>query len=78
MWNKIVNYYNTNSKFHSFVVAVEFALVSALSTYDGGVPTTKSAWIALGGFVAGVAWGAVKRWLVQNVATAPVELKKLQ
>ena len=76
MWQSLMNYYNTNSKFHSFVVAVEFAAVSAATSWDGGLPTTKSAWLALGGFSGGLIWGAVKRWLATNVATEAIQLQK--
>lgn len=77
MWNKLINYYNTNAKFHSFVVAIEFAAVSAATSYQGGVPNSKSGWTALAGFVGGMVWGASKRWLAINVATEGVEPKQV-
>jgi len=67
MFNKIVNFYKTNGKFHSFVVAVEFGLVSGLTSLTGGIPGTKAGWIALAGIVGGAVWGAAKRWATTNV-----------
>ena len=52
MWQKILNFYNTNAPFHSFVTALVFAIVSFATSYSGGMPTTKQAWTALA-FAAG-------------------------
>lgn len=76
MWQKITNYYNSNAKFHSFVVAAEFAAVSAVTSYNGGLPNSKTGWAALGSAVLGGAWGFVKRWLATNVATQNLTLKQ--
>jgi hypothetical protein len=73
---KIINYYNTNAKFHAFVLGLEMSIATALTSYSGGFPTTKSAWIAFAAFIGGAAWGGIKRWLQQNVASAPVALKQ--
>lgn len=70
-----VNLYNTNATFHSFVLALEYAGVAFLSTYQGGVPTSRQGWIALGTGVAGALISAGKRWLVTNYATKNLELK---
>jgi hypothetical protein len=68
----IVNFYNTNSYFHSFVIAMEMAIVSFVTSYDGGLPTTKSALVSLAFAVGGALWAALKRWLATNVATVGV------
>lgn len=73
-WQRVMNYYNTNAKFHSFVVAVEYAAVGFLSTWPGGVPTSKQGWVALGAGVAGAIISAVKRWAATNVATQNLTL----
>jgi len=65
---KLVDLYAANGKFHSFVVALEFAFIGFFSTYSGGLPTTKDAWLALGAGIGGAVWGAVKGWLRNNVA----------
>ena len=72
---RLVTFYNTNSKFHSFVVAVEYAAVSFLTSWSGGVPTGRSGWVALAGAFGGSLIGAAKRWLATNVATVGVEVK---
>lgn len=77
MWNKLINYYNTNAKFHSFVVAVEQGAGMGLAlAFGGGAPLSKSAWIVAAGTVGGAIWGAAKRWLATNVATEGVEPKQ--
>lgn len=70
--NWVVSLYVQNKKFHSFVIALEFALVGFLSTYSGGVPTSKQGWISLGAGLVGAAWGAVKGWLRNNVVQTPI------
>lgn len=65
---KIVNLYAANGKFHSFVIAMEFAIVGFLTTYSGGLPTSKDGWMALAAGIGGALWGAVKGWLRNNVA----------
>lgn len=72
---KLVNLYNTNAKFHAFVGTIAFAAVGFFSVYDGGVPTTKHAWVALGCGLAGAIYAGVKRWAQTNLATKGVELK---
>lgn len=76
MWEKIVNFYNTNAAFHSFVVALEMAVVSFVTSYNGGVPATKAALVSLCFAFAGAIWGAVKRWLATNVATSNLKMKQ--
>lgn len=75
MLEKIANKYNSNAKFHSFVIAVEYAAVSFVTSYGGGMPTQKSGWVALGGAFVGAVIGATKRWLATNVATQGLNLK---
>lgn len=75
MWRKVMNYYNTNAKFHGLVIAVEYAGISFLTSWSGGVPTGKSGWVALGGGLIGAVVGAVKRWMATNVASVGVETK---
>jgi len=82
MWQKVLNYYNTNSAFHSLVMALEYAF----ATYVGGVidgwvtsgtltlPTSKAAWTALGVGLAGALWSAAKRWAQTNVATQNLKM----
>lgn len=73
--NSLMNYYNTNAKFHSFVVFVEMGAVSFATSYSGGLPTTKAGWVALVFAGGGAVWGAIKRWLSTNVATENLTLK---
>jgi hypothetical protein len=75
MWQKIVNFYNQNAYFHSFVVAVEWGLVSFWTSYSGGVPATKSAWASFGLALGGALWAALKRWMATNVATDGLNMK---
>jgi hypothetical protein len=72
MLKKIMNWYNSNAYAHSFVNGLEGAVVGALSSWGGGVPASKGAWITLAAFVGKAAWGWWKRWAAQNVATTPV------
>jgi hypothetical protein len=73
--NWVMNLYNTNATFHSFIVAMEMAIVSFVTSYQGGMPTTKSAWISLACAAGGAVWGALKRYLATNVATVGVTTK---
>jgi hypothetical protein len=71
---KVLNFYNTNAKFHSFVMAVEYAVVGFVVSY-GSVPSNKAGWAALGAGLVGAGWGAIKRWLLTNVATSNLQMK---
>ena len=70
----IVNLYNTNTYFHSLVLAIEAALISFVTSYNGGIPTTKAAWLSVLFALGGAIWGAVKRYLASNAATKSVPL----
>lgn len=76
---KVLNYYNSNTYFHSFVLAIEAAVISFATAYNGGIPASKSAWVGLACAFGGALWGACKRWLASNVATkaVPVQGKQL-
>ena len=76
MMQKLVNYYNTNSTFHSFVICLEYAAVCFITSYSGGMPTSKSGWAALGAGLVGALVGAFKRWAAVNVASVGVDVKK--
>lgn len=76
MWEKIINFYNTNLYFHSFILAIEAAIISFFTSYNGGIPASRAAWISLAFAVGGALWGAIKRWMATNVATAAVPMKK--
>jgi hypothetical protein len=65
--NKIVALYTANGKFHAFVVALEFAAVGFVTTYQGGLPTGRDGWSAFFAGLAGAVWGGVKGWLRNNV-----------
>lgn len=71
----LINYYNLSPTFHSFVICLEYAAVSFVTSYSGGVPTSKSGWIALGGAFVGTVIGAAKRWVATNIATVRVPQK---
>lgn len=71
----LINYYNVSPTFHSFVICLEYAVVSFVTSYSGGVPTSKSGWVALAGAFAGVVVGSLKRWLATNIATVRVPQK---
>jgi hypothetical protein len=77
-FKKILNFYNTNTYFHSFILALEAAVISFVASYHGGVPASKAAWLSLLFAFAGALWGAIKRWLASNVATKSVPLDNLQ
>jgi hypothetical protein len=64
--NKIVALYVANKKFHSFVVALEFAAVGFVTTYQGGLPTSHDAWAAFVSGLLGAVWGGLKGWLRNN------------
>lgn len=72
MWQKIMNLYNTNTTFHSLVTGLEGALVSAITSWNGGIPVNKTGWVALGSFVGVALYNFLKRWMQQNVATKNV------
>jgi len=74
MLKKVMNLYNTNAKFHSFVVALEYGAVGFLSTWNGGIPSGKQGWIALAAGLAGAVISAGKRWAATNVATENLTL----
>jgi hypothetical protein len=76
MWKKIVNYYNTNAYFHSFVEATEAAIVSFCTSWSGGLPLTKAAWVAVFFAMGKALWSAWKRWMQTNVATVAIPMKK--
>jgi hypothetical protein len=75
MWEKLMNLYNTNSTFHSFVTGLEGAIVSAATSYTGGVPTNKTGWYALASFFGVAVYNYIKRYLQTNVATRSVLAK---
>lgn len=77
MLQKIINYYNTNAYFHSFVGALEGALLVFFATYNGGIPSTRAAWLILIGAVVKALFNAAKRWTQTNVATAAIPMKKV-
>jgi len=54
---------------------MEAAIISFITSYNAGLPTTKAAWTSLAFAVGGAIWGAFKRWLANNVATQPVVAK---
>ena len=74
---KIANFYNTNAKFHSFVLAIEYAAASFLTAYFsvGTLPTNKKALIAFGVGMVGALVAAMKRWIVTNLATQNLQMK---
>ena len=67
MWQSIKQAYAANGKFHALVVALEWAGVSFATSYTGGLPTTRAAWVSLGLGIGGAAWGAFKGWLRTSV-----------
>jgi hypothetical protein len=67
LFRRIVATYRLNGKFHALVIAVEFAAIGFLTTYQGGLPATHDAWSALISGLVGAVWGAVKGWLRANV-----------
>lgn len=75
---KIVNFYNTNAKFHSFVVAVEYGAVSFVTGYfsTGNLPMSKKALVAFGVGLVGAVIAAVKRWAATNLATQNLQMKQ--
>ena len=78
LFKTILNYYNTNTYFHSFVLAIEAAVISFGTAYNGGLPSTKAAWVSLAFAFGGAIWGAFKRWLASNVATKSVPIGGVQ
>lgn len=74
---KIANFYNTNAKFHSFVLAVEYGAASFITAYfsTASLPTSKKALVAFLVGMGGAVVAAVKRWLVTNLATKTMQLK---
>ena len=76
MWPKIVNLYNTNALFHSFVQGAISAMIVAFSTYSGGVPTSKAGWYAAGAFFVKGFISFATRWAQQNVATKSIPMTK--
>lgn len=75
MWKKIMNYYNTQPLFQSFVSGAEGAVLGALSSWSGGIPLNKAGWITLACFFGKALYGWGKRWMQQNVATVGVVAK---
>jgi hypothetical protein len=74
MWQKVMNFYNTNAPFHSLVIALEYATVSFLTSYSGGLPKGKAGWVALVASLGGALWAAGKRWMATNEATKNLKM----
>ena len=74
---KLANFYNTNAKFHSFVVGLETTAYTFLSTsiLAGGIPSSKRALVALAIGLGGALWAWFKRWAATNLATKNLQLK---
>jgi len=62
MLKQIASYYNTNATFHSFVQGMAAAIVAALASWPGGMPTTKMGLWALGAFVGKALFAWFTRW----------------
>lgn len=69
-YQKIVALYQAHGKFYVFVHGLEGTVVAAGSEYiqaGHGLPTSKTALYALGGFVVKAAWGYAKAYAQENV-----------
>lgn len=70
--NKLANYYNTNTKFHSFVQGLIGALIGASASWGSGAPTGKAGWIALASFVGKALFSWYTRWAQTQDTVVPV------
>jgi hypothetical protein len=70
---KLVTLYAANGKFHSFVNAVAFAVVSELPAALSGLSLSKQGLAAFIGFIGGAIKGAITGWLRNNVALPTVQ-----
>lgn len=73
--NKVINLYNTNQTFHSFVSGLEGTLIAAVVSYSGGSSNGKTAIASFVSFIGMTAYGFIRKWLVDN-ATVIVPLTK--
>jgi len=58
------------------VAGVTMTIGTFLATYQGGWPTSRTAWIAFFSLLGGAAWGGVRRWLATRVANVPIQMVK--
>lgn len=75
---RLVTFYNTNSKFHSFVQGLVGALIGGVSEWlsqGAGLPTSKTALYALAAFVFKCIYSWWTRWAQENLATKGVVTK---
>ena len=72
-FQKLIDLYRTNQKFHALVGYVEYGLVGFFVGYSGGIPATKDAWKALIVGLIGAGVAAIKKWLINNVPAPPAK-----
>ena len=78
-FTKLVNFYNTNTLFHSAVNGLEMTIGTAFGAMivSGNFPpTSKADWSAIGSGLLYALWSWWKRWSQENLATVGVEIKK--
>jgi hypothetical protein len=68
----IFNKYNTSTAFHSFIQGLVAALIAALTSWGGGVPTNKAGLYALLAFIGKALFSWFTRWAQTQQATKAV------
>ena len=71
---KLANFYNSNTVFHSFVQGALAAIVAALASWPGGMPTSKMGWWALGAFIGKALFSWFTRWAQTRENVVPVQI----
>jgi hypothetical protein len=75
MIQKLISLYETNGYVKSFVTALEMAMVGFVTSYSGGLPSSKTGWATMLSALGGAVWSALRTWLVQNAVKAQVAPK---
>ena len=75
MIQRLISLYESNAYVKSLVTALEMTVVSFVTSYSGGLPSSKSGWVALASALGGAVWSALRTWLVQNAVKAQVAPK---
>lgn len=76
---RLVNFYNTNTLFHSAINGLEMTLGATFANLIVGghfPPTSKADWSAISSGVLYALWSWWKRWSQENLATVGVSVKQ--
>jgi hypothetical protein len=75
-FQQIMNYYNTNTTFHSLIHGALVALIGAAISWHGGGKLTTTTVIAFLSFIGQALFSWFTRWAQINLATVTMGIKK--